>query len=247
MEEQIGALIGSGKEAEVFHYKGVAAKLYREGVDESVVRREEHNLTLAAGQGLPVPRLHGVKLFGGRWGIVMDLAPGGAFGPPMLSDPALTATYLNDMLRLHLSIHARQGAGLPDLKSRLRNRLERAEAIGPAKRARVVEVLDALPVGDRICHGDFHPYNIIGEPGAATVIDWLDATCGAPSADVCRTYVVIFPYKPEIADRYVEQYADASGIERADILRWLPVVAAARIVEKIPEEMDYLMSVVEDV
>jgi aminoglycoside phosphotransferase (APT) family kinase protein len=68
------------------------------------------------------------------------------------------------------------------------------------------------------------------------VIDWLDASTGHPAADICRTFVILMRAVPELAENYVDRYAALSGISKADILAWLPYVAAARLTEGIAEE-----------
>src|SRR5215210_4707672 len=51
--------------------------------------------------------------------------------------------------------------------------------------------LEALPDGDRLCHGDFHPGNILlGDRGPA-VIDWTGATRGDPAGDLARTRLLL--------------------------------------------------------
>jgi aminoglycoside phosphotransferase (APT) family kinase protein len=96
--------------------------------------------------------------------------------------------------------------------------------------------LQALPEGERLCHGDFHPFNILGPPSRPTLIDWLDASSGVPAADVCRSYILIGHSEPEIASTYVEAYIEVSGETRANIFEWLPIVAAARLAEDVPKE-----------
>jgi thiamine kinase-like enzyme len=44
----------------------------------------------------------------------------------------------------------------------------------------LLDGLAALPsIDDRLCHGDFHPFNILGQLGKATVVDWLNAAKAA--------------------------------------------------------------------
>jgi aminoglycoside phosphotransferase (APT) family kinase protein len=45
--------------------------------------------------------------------------------------------------------------------------------------------------GDRvICHGDFHPLNVVVDGDAASVIDWTDAGLAPREADVARTLLI---------------------------------------------------------
>ena len=74
------------------------------------------------------------------------------------------------------------------------------------------------------------------------VVDWLDASRGDPAADVCRSYVLMKPSYPELASAYLAIYSELSGVGKERILRGLPFVAAARLAEGVPPEVDQLMA-----
>ena len=67
-----------------------------------------------------------------------------------------------------------------------------------AKKELLDTILD-MPDGDRLCHGDFHPLNILGNTFDPLIIDWLDAGRGDPAADVCRSYLLLELHAVEIA------------------------------------------------
>jgi aminoglycoside phosphotransferase (APT) family kinase protein len=48
-----------------------------------------------------------------------------------------------------------------------------------------------MPDSDRLCHGDFHFANIMGEPGNASIVDWPSAKRGHPAADVCQSWLLM--------------------------------------------------------
>ena len=98
-----------------------------------------------------------------------------------------------------------------------------------------------MPDGNRLCHGDLHPENIIGTPEKAVIIDWLNAARGDPAADICRSYLLLFLHVPGIAEAYVDTYCGVSHISRRRVLRWLPVIAAARLAENVPLEVPRLL------
>jgi Ser/Thr protein kinase RdoA (MazF antagonist) len=125
---------------------------------------------------------------------------------------------------------------LLDLKQKLAGRIDSAAQLTRDLRSELLQRLAAMPGGDRLCHGDFHPFNVLGLDEHARIIDWLDATRGEPAADVCRSYVLISGYDPGVAAAYVDAY----GIERAQIDAWLPLVAAARLSENVPDEVERL-------
>ena len=85
-----------------------------------------------------------------------------------------------------------------------------------------------MPDGERLCHSDFHPLNILGEMSAPVIIDWLDARGGDPAADVCRSYLLLKLHANEMATPYLEAYCRLGGMDRGAALRWLPYVAAAK-------------------
>ena len=110
----------------------------------------------------------------------------------MASDPDSAAPRLAGLAQLHARLHACRGIGLPALRTTLAIKISDAAGLSGERRRGLLEQLVQLPDGDRLCHGDFHPWNVVGDPpDGATVIDWLDATCGDPAADACRSYLLM--------------------------------------------------------
>lgn len=228
----VGARLGTGNVAEVFEYGPHVLKLYRRPEARSAAFIEAATLSILADHGLPTPRVHEVRLFDKRWGLVMDRAMGQTLGRFTAAGVELTPGAFEEMLRLHRLIHAESDPRLPALTARLRWRIARIEGIDEALRARLLERLAGLPDGDRLCHGDFHPFNIVGAPGEAMVIDWLDAASGPPAADVARNCMLIAAAARDFAEAYVAAYAEAAAMDPAEIMAWVPVVAAARLVHE---------------
>lgn len=65
--------------------------------------------------------------------------------------------------------------------------------------------------GNVLCHGDFHPDNILMSPRGAVIIDWPDASQGHPLADVARTSLLarLAELPPGIPGRRALQYGRA--------------------------------------
>jgi RIO-like serine/threonine protein kinase len=242
MDLRLGPLIGSGKEAEVLDAGDRVVKLYRKTAmaPKRAAFREASILALVESLGLPVPSVHAVGQVDGRWGIAMTRAEGPSLADAIRRRPAEVPAGLDRMARLQIAIHSHPGTHLGNLKARLAANI--AGMPDEALRRRLLHGLAALPEGDRLCHGDFHPWNILGPPGREVVVDWLDACTGDPAADVCRSYVLIRPVAPDLATAYVEAYAAAAGESRDRILAWLPFVAAARLAEGVPDEDEALLA-----
>lgn len=236
---KIGRMLGSGQRAAVYEYGEMALKLYRPGVSKGAAFREAANLAILEMLSLPTPAVHAVGEYHGRWGLLMDRAPDQRFADQI--DPAAPASSLEAMAGLHRRIHEQHGHGLPSLKARLSANIRSADALDAAARDRLLGQLEILPDGDKVCHGDFHPWNIHGTRDNPTILDWIDACTGDPAADVCRTYVLLHHVSPAMAADYVKTYAGMAGLNEAEILAWLPVVAAARLAEDVEAERASLL------
>ncbi len=237
----LGKLIGAGKEAEVYRRGAEVFKLFRSPASKASAFREAATLAAIETSGLSAPRVKEVGQFGRRWGIVMSRAAGLPYGASIAARPHKTPAYLHAMVRLHGQIHACSGAMLPGIKSRLEFAIRSARLLPPAQQHSLLSRLAALPDGTSLCHGDFHPWNILGSTTSAMVIDWLDAGCGDPAADVCRSYVLMRKASSRLAAAYVDAYARENTRAVAEIMAWLPVIAGARLSEGVADEEDDLM------
>lgn len=242
--EGLGSPIGIGARAEVYDLGAAALKLYTASAGKTPAFREAAILAIVEEVDVPAPRVHAVQRREDRWGLVMSKASGPSFGEAM-QGAADSGTYLAEMARLHALIHSRPGRHLPSQHERLLASIEAAQPLGAALRRRLLDGLMALPRGDWLCHGDFHPFNIMGPPGEAVVVDWPDATQGSPAADVCRSFVLISAADQAIAAGYVETYCGLTGIDADSVDIWLPFVAAARLAEGIPQDNDRLLALAE--
>ena len=125
----------------------------------------------------------------------------------------------------------------------------------------LLDVLEQLPDGNALCHSDFHPENIIISARGPIIIDWLTAKRGSPMADVARTSLVLRVGAPPgigavlrrlmllgaslMNSVYLKRYAKFESFSREQMNRWLPLLAAARLAEAIPEEKKQLLAIIE--
>jgi len=241
-----GALIGEGKVAEVFEFsEGRVLKLYRAGQPKSDAVREVEVLGVVARGGVRAPRAYGVEAFDGRWGVVMDRIGGRPFAEVMLTNPAGAGPCFAAMARLQAGLHSASGLGLTPLKARLGEKLRRAPGLSDPVKLRLCDRLASLPDGDRVLHGDFHPYNILGTLDDAVIVDWLDATSGPPAADICRSWLLLQTASPDMAEASLAACLALGQVTRDEVFAWLPVNAAARLCENVPEEADALRAMAE--
>jgi aminoglycoside phosphotransferase (APT) family kinase protein len=159
-------------------------------------------------------------------------------------------------------MHLVERPQLPSMRENLRRDIDRAAELAGeldgSLRAAVLARLDNLPAGQAVCHGDYHPDNVILTPGGPLIIDWVTAGHGNPDADVARTVLLLRQGEPLAASAfltrmigmlrrlflggYLRTYRALRPCPDSAIDAWLPVIAAARLSEGIEVERSRLIA-----
>ena len=98
-----------------------------------------------------------------------------------------------------------------------------------------------MPKHVKLCHGNFMPANIILNDKGTYIVDWIAARQGNASADVAKTYLLLSLQSPDMAEKYMNLFCEKTNTSKKYVQEWLPIVAAARLTEKRPEERDLLL------
>jgi aminoglycoside phosphotransferase (APT) family kinase protein len=176
------------------------------------------------------------------------------------SKPWTFARHARLLAELHFKVTSARVQGLPSQREKLDRYIRAADALPQELKEQALRLLESLPDGGALCHGDLHPDNVILSPRGPVIIDWPDAGSGAPLADVART-VVLMKFGalavPDILKRtlfqalggfflgsYVGRYMRLSGADRRELQKWVVVSAAARVETGIPEEKQALLKFV---
>ena len=237
--------IGAGRSSEVFaEGPDRVVKLYRQPFEPEAVANELAASRLAHGFGLPVPEAFGIVGRAGRTGILFVRLDGAPMTVRYAYNPLGLLLALRRVARIQHAIHACPAPGLPSQHARLRHQIEGARVPEPLRRA-ALAALDRLPAGDRLCHGDVHPGNVIATGAGLRLIDWQKASAGDPAADVARSELMLrygrlgpawfsrlFPVRMArrlIAAWYVASYRAASGLPKEAIAAWRLPVAVSRL------------------
>ena len=244
MSETIGRMLAAGNVAEVFEWGSRVVKLYRSLARKPTAFREAAMHAAVEAMALPVPAVWGVLEVGGRWGIVFDRINEGSFAAHMKEDPSVIPECLDTLARLHARIHTHPARHFGSLKSKLATNIGGTKLLDEPLKQILLGRLADMQDGDRLCHGDFHPINVLGQNSLPMVIDWPDACRGDPAADVCRSYLLLKLHAADIAEPYLDAYCNVTNMRRASILDWLPYVAAARLAEDVPDDWARLLEIV---
>jgi thiamine kinase len=253
-------ILAAGREADVFaHGDGTVLKLWRDPELAWRAETEASALRTLAAAHYPAPQPVEVVRVDGRVGLVLERVDGTSLLHRLGSRPLDVFTAGRVMGEVHAAMHACAAPPeLPALHDVLRERIAAAEALTDELRGRALRVLDGLPAGDRLCHGDLHLDNILGTWSAPVVIDWGDASRGDPVADVARTSVIhrvatAPPGSPAVVraltavgrtilrTRYLAAYQRRRPYDHELLARWEIVRAAARLWEPVPEEHPALL------
>lgn len=247
----IGPKLGEGREAEIYAWGNSAVlKLYRPGFGG----HHTESLALAALDGHAfAPRLIEVTEHDGRTGVVLQRLSGTDMLKLLQRQPWRVRSLATTLAEAHLKIHAQQApSGLPDLRELLAVRICDAGLAEPL-RGFALGVLDGLPGGNILCHGDFHPGNVLVSGDTASVIDWAAAARAVPEADHARTLLLLRWANPLpgtalvfrgliaagrslLASTYGRRYRQARSGPLPHMQSWLTVNIAARLGEGIDAE-----------
>jgi len=254
--------IAEGRIAQIYPWQdGKVLKLARDWVPVDWVDYEYRIARIVHATGLDVPEPFERLEVEGRPGIVYTRVEGQTMLTQIGKAPLKSLGFARTLAELHADMHTKPGApDLPDINTRLQRKIRSVEGAPPEIRQMVLDRLEALPGGDRLLHGDFHPDNIILTPTSQgflpVIIDWPDASRGHPLADVARTSVLIrvggLPKQPILRllvvlfrsafhRTYLRTYFKHSPHARAELKDWLIPVTFARLSEDIEPERQWLV------
>ncbi len=221
----------------------LAIKEFDAGYSKADILNEALNQARVEETDLNIPKIHAVEVVDGKWSIVMDYIEGVTLNRLMRENPEKENEYLNMFIDLQRTVLSKRVPMLNKLKDKMQGRISMAD-LDATTRYDLHTRLDSLPKHYNLCHGDFHPCNIIIKPdGTPYIIDWSHATQGNSSADVARTYLSFYlDGRKELAEKYLNLYCKKSDTAKQYVQKWIPIVAASRLTKAKVEEDAFLRS-----
>lgn len=236
-------LIAQRKNKEIYVDNDKVIKLFVEDHSQSDILNEALNQSrVDEYSNLNVPKLVEVRKLENRWAIVSERVEGKTISQMMKEQPEKTDEYLNLFVDVQLTILSNEVPLLNRIKEKFTRKLENATNIDENTKYELLQRLQGMKNHNKLCHGDYHPSNVIvKEDGTVYVIDWAHVTQGNASADAARTFLLFsIDNNVELAEKYLNLFANKSGIEKSHIQRWIPIVAATQMTKNIPEEQEFL-------
>lgn len=262
MTTSLGQRLAEGATAEVYAWEpGWILKLFRDWAPANWVDYEAGVARVVHASGILVPAVGNIVEAQGRRGILYERVDGPSLLQNLMVAPWKVSQIARVLADLHVNMHAQQGnSDLPSQRERFQRKIRKVTNLPDHVKEALLRLLDTLPDGDRLCHNDFHPGNILMTAKGPVVIDWMDAARGNPHADVVRTSIMLQIGHPphtgrlvrwlinvgrkQLHVRYLRHYCRRTQTDPQDLARWKPVIAAVRLLENHDGEEEHLLAMI---
>ena len=259
----LGPKIGKGRTADVFGLdENRVVKLFHRDINESEVQDEMGFAKLAVASDLPTAEVLERIEVEGRIGVVFRRISGESLLARISRRPHELPSLARQFARLHCRMHVIETPSRPSFRDNLEAQIRKVANFGAAKKDRIIAHMDSLPAPRMVlCHGDYHPENVIVSGRGLVIIDWATARSGCAAADCARTALltalgsishlnpparlIVALVRGTFQRIYRWQYLRTMALGQRDIDQWVRVVAAARLAEEIEGETEPLTRLVE--
>lgn len=255
-------IIGKGKSAEVYQYaEGKVLKLFFNDFSINDIKYENWLMNSINQLNIKAPVCFGTISLENRNGLIYEYAKGVSLLGLIIQNPLKVKQYAYLLATEHAKIHANTCTTLPSEKERLRKQIERSKERIGKQYNKLLKQLSEIRSETFVCHGDFHPDNILVDNVDISIIDWMNSYSGTRAGDVARTYLMIispivpdgFPItlismlkilKKKLATTYLNEYQKITGIPKKLIKDWMKIIAAVRLCDNIPGEEKWLLQII---
>ncbi len=226
---------------QIFRDGDKLVKLFDRGYSKADILNEALNQARVEETDLNIPKIQAVSTVDGKWSITMDYIEGTTLEQLMELNPGKTDEYLDLFVDVQMNIHSKRVPMLNFLTEKMNRKISAAE-LDATTRYDLHTRLNGMKRHFKLCHGDYNPSNvIITKDGTPYVIDWAHATQGNAAADVARTYLLFYLQgKNELGDKYLKLFCKKSDTAIQYVQKWIPIVAASRLVKAPDEEKEFL-------
>jgi serine/threonine protein kinase len=253
-------LLARGGQAEIYEYgDGKVLRVLRGPQDRELLKNEIEVMKALRGR-VHIPAVYAYMEIDGRPAAIVERIKGHSLVEEMRRHPLSIGEVTRTLARLHLKIgEARIACALPSERSNVL--VGQSPLLDDELKDFVCGLIDGLPRGDDLCHGDFHPGNILRHEGRDYIIDWFGAYRGDILSDVAHSYLLMrnVPRMPDIgvtwhrimwlagkmmSGRYIGAVHNLHPFDWGVFSQWLVIKAAERTVYGLPGEKERLAAFV---
>ncbi|WP_144532935.1 aminoglycoside phosphotransferase family protein [Bacillus paranthracis] len=241
----LGNPIAKGNTAEIYLYDNKIMKLFKDYLPNTESMNEAKKQKYAYSCGLPVPNVFEVTKIQNRQAIIMEYVKGENIGDLLLNNLNEAEHYINICVNEQKKIHSIcvNTDEIESMRGRLERQIKSVHKLDEKQKENILNMLHSIKFEPRLCHGDFHPFNLIlSKEEKVKVIDWVDASSGDIRADVFRTYLLYAQSHIELAEMYLQIYCNNTDLTRDEIFQWAPIISVARFTEKVSPQNEVYLS-----
>ncbi|KGA96936.1 aminoglycoside phosphotransferase [Alkalihalobacillus alcalophilus ATCC 27647 = CGMCC 1.3604] len=230
-------LIATGNTAKIYLHENKIIKIYNDKLPETESIHEANKQKWAYSFGLSVPKILDVTKIEGKQAIIMEYSKGKTLGELLLENKDQAEYYMNLSIDMQQQIHSVvPNTTLELMTEKLQHQIQTVSILEKKQQDMLIKKLHSITFDKRLCHGDFHLFNLIKTDNKVTIIDWVDSSVGDIRADVYRTYLLYSYFSLELAEMYCRLYCERSGLSKIEVFQWAPIIAAARLAENVRSE-----------
>lgn len=255
--------IALGRTAEIYSYgEGKVVKLFLSTTPQPWIDKEIEIGKYIQDTQLPVPRVYERVKVDNREGVIYERIEGPSLLNELATKPWNVVKYARLMAKLHVQIHeVKAPASLETQREWATGGIPDSKKISTEMKTSILQLLDSLPDGNQLCHGDFHPGNIIITHRGPVIIDWMTVSKGIASGDVARTSIILEAAKaPEgtpmrwllewvrklLLTTYLKTYLQLRPKVKSSLISWQAVMATNFLADvSVPGEEVGLRAIIE--
>lgn len=232
----LGTPIAIGNTAKIYLYKNRIIKLFNDYLPDTESIYEANKQKFAYTCGLSVPEILDVTKIDGKQALIMEYIKGRTLGDILTANKEQAENIMNISVDIQQKIHTIEADSLESIYEKLSRQIMSTHLLDKRQKTALLYKLEEMPFEKRLCHGDYHLFNLILSDNKVTIIDWVDSSAGNYKADIYRTYLLYSQFSIELADLYLRLYCEKSGISKEEVFQWAPIIAGARLSENVSNE-----------
>jgi tRNA A-37 threonylcarbamoyl transferase component Bud32 len=252
-------LIARGGQADIYDYaNGKVIRVPRRPQDYDRIRYEYKVYLSLSGSNVAAPKVYELVEVNRAPSIIMERILGASMMDQIKKQPQLFRGKAIDLANMHLGLlKVNAEVSMTNSKDQAKYCIGKSRSLTEDTKQLLLDLLGHLPGGNSLCHGDFHPGNILHSDSKDYIIDWSGATKDDVGYDVAHTYILlrVVPRAPGIsllmhgiqkvlgkamASIYLKTIMKSISIDPGQLSSWVLIKAAERTYYGLPSEMKRL-------
>lgn len=228
-------LIGQGKMANVYLWKGFAYKCFEANYPEEWLDYEMNLQNVISACHLPT-----VKYMPSEFpnSIKMDYIEGISLADRMRKEKYKDG--VDDLFHLFKEVHAIREIELPKLNPYLVREISEM-TYDEKLQADALQYISEIPDDQVLCHLDFHFLNIMYSNNQYTIIDWVNAKLGNSIYDFARSYVILHEFTFRLSKKFLSRVQKEYSFDPTDLTKAILVMALHRLTETDSDKVKALI------